>query len=102
MESPLYKAFKDNKASGRGRETFEFFEQIDSCFAFGDIVSPKFVSQTVFSVANEDDEILRLSEDPSPSGMDLNSNPDQSKAESNPIQSQMSKGKQKAVDKPSQ
>ena len=32
--------------------------------------------------------------------MDLNSNPDQSKAESNPIQSQMSKGKRKAVEKP--
>ena len=92
MKSALYKAFKDNKASGRGRESFEFFEQIDSCFAFGDIVSPKFVSETVLSVANEDDEILRLSEDPSPSGMDLNNSPDQSKAESNPFNLKCQRG----------
>ena len=45
-----YKTINDNdKATGRGRLTFEFFEEMDSFLGFSDKVNPKFVSETVIS-----------------------------------------------------
>lgn len=52
-----YKAINDNdKATGRGRLTFEFFEEMDSFLGFSDKVNPKFVSETVISNENADEE----------------------------------------------
>ena len=52
-----YKAINDNdKATGRGRLTFELFEEMDSFLGFSDKVNPKFVSETVISNENADEE----------------------------------------------
>ena len=42
-----YKSINDNnKATGRGREKFEFFDVMDSFLGFSDKVNPRFVSET--------------------------------------------------------
>ena len=42
-----YKSINDNnKANGRGREKFEFFDVMDSFLGFSDEVNPIFVSET--------------------------------------------------------
>ena len=42
-----YKSINDNnKATGRGREKFEFFDAMDSFLGFSDKVNPRFVSET--------------------------------------------------------
>ena len=52
-----YKAINGNdKATGRGRLTFEFFEEMDSFLGSSDKVNPKFVSETVISNENADEE----------------------------------------------
>lgn len=45
-----YKKINDNnKATGRGREKFEFFDVTFSFLGFSDKVNPKFVSETAIS-----------------------------------------------------